>query len=130
LPAGMRAIDLPDEAGASYLLDVFGRPQRASACECERSSEANLGQSLHLLNGAEVQAKLANQAGRAVKLADDKRPDREKLTELYAWFFARTPTGPELKVATEYLAAAKDKRVAWQNLVWALLNSKEFCFNL
>ncbi|HVJ79459.1 MAG TPA: DUF1549 and DUF1553 domain-containing protein, partial [Planctomycetia bacterium] len=46
LPAGMRAIDLPDEAGASYLLDVFGRPQRASACECERSSEANLGQSL------------------------------------------------------------------------------------
>jgi hypothetical protein len=126
----MRAIDLPDEAGASYLLDVFGRPARSSACECERSSEANLGQSLHLLNGAEVQAKLANPSGRAAKLADDKRPDREKLIELYSWFYSRKPDEKEMKVATEYLASAKDKRIAWQNVFWALINSKEFCFNL
>ena len=44
-----RAIMLPDESFPSYFLDVFGRPQRISACECERVSEANLAQALHLL---------------------------------------------------------------------------------
>ena len=43
-----RAIMLPDESFTSYFLDVFGRPQRISACECERVSEANLAQALHL----------------------------------------------------------------------------------
>ncbi len=54
-----RAIMLPDEAFSSYFLDVFGRPQRISACECERVSEANLAQALHLLNSQEVQDKLS-----------------------------------------------------------------------
>ena len=48
--APKRAIMLPDESFQSYFLDVFGRPQRISACECERVSEANLAQALHLLN--------------------------------------------------------------------------------
>ena len=48
--APKRAIMLPDESFPSYFLDVFGRPQRISACECERVSEANLAQALHLLN--------------------------------------------------------------------------------
>src|SRR5262249_31660666 len=54
-----RAIMLPDEGFASYFLDVFGRPQRISACECERVNEANLAQALHLLNSQEVQDKLS-----------------------------------------------------------------------
>src|SRR5205814_10084107 len=56
--APRRAIMLPDESFASYFLDVFGRPQRSSACECERVAEANLAQVLHLLNSEEVQQKL------------------------------------------------------------------------
>ena len=47
---------LPDEAFPSYFLDVFGRPQRISACECERVTEANLAQALHLLNSLEPEA--------------------------------------------------------------------------
>ena len=65
---------LPDEAFQSYFLDVFGRPQRLSACECERVSEANLAQALHLLNSDEVQNKLAAGNGRADLLAKDPRP--------------------------------------------------------
>ena len=57
--APKRAIMLPDESFPSYFLDVFGRPQRISACECERVSEANLAQALHLLNSDEIQGKLA-----------------------------------------------------------------------
>src|SRR5205085_5444505 len=63
--APRRAIMLPDESFTSYFLDVFGRPQRVSACECERVNEANLAQALHLLNSDEIQAKLARAGGRA-----------------------------------------------------------------
>src|SRR5579872_402466 len=49
-----RAIMLPDEAFQSYFLDVFGRVQRISACECERVTEANMAQALHLINSPEV----------------------------------------------------------------------------
>ena len=73
--APRRAIMLPDESFASYFLDVFGRPQRLSACECERVSEANLAQALHLLNSDEIQNKLARAGGRAEKMAKDKRSD-------------------------------------------------------
>src|SRR5207244_13212919 len=59
-----RAIMLPDESYPSYFLDVYGRPQRISACECERVSEANLAQVLHLLNSKEIQGKLARNGGR------------------------------------------------------------------
>ena len=51
-----RAIMLPDESFPSYFLDVFGRPQRISACECERVSEANLAQALHLLNSQDLRS--------------------------------------------------------------------------
>src|SRR5262249_34628650 len=50
VPAGTRAIQLPDESVASYFLDIFGRPQRSTACACERLNDATLAQSLHVLN--------------------------------------------------------------------------------
>src|SRR5207249_7824016 len=79
LHAPRRAIMLPDESFPSYFLDVFGRPQRISACECERVCEANLAQALHLLNSDEIQSKLARPNGRADLLARDPRPDAEKV---------------------------------------------------
>src|SRR5688572_1748044 len=93
-----RAIMLPDESFASYFLDVFGRPQRISACECERVSEANLAAVLHLLNSDEVQQKIARAGGRADALAkaDDKRTDEEKVTELFLWVFGRKPTADDM----------------------------------
>ena len=72
-----RAIMLPDESFPSYFLDVFGRPQRISACECERVSEANLAQALHLLNSDEIQGKLARPGGRAERLVKDTRPEAD-----------------------------------------------------
>ncbi len=77
--APRRAIMLPDESFTSYFLDVFGRPQRISACECERVSEANLAQALHLLNSDEIQGKLSHSGGRAELMAKDPRQTRTKL---------------------------------------------------
>ena len=127
--APRRAIMLPDESFQSYFLDVFGRPQRISACECERVSEANLAQILHLLNSEEVQGKIARSGGRADLLAKDPRPDVEKVEELFLWALGEKPTEAKLKAALERIAQAKTKKDAYEDMLWALINSKGFSFN-
>ena len=127
-----RAIQLPDESFSSYFLDVFGRPQRISACECERVSDANLAQALHLLNSDEIQGKVGRQGGRADQLANpkDTRSDSEKIEEIFLWAFARKPTSDDLKAALDHLAKHdKAKRTGYENIIWALMNTKEFVFN-
>ncbi len=124
-----RAIMLPDESFASYFLDVFGRPQRISACECERVTDANLAQALHLLNSQEVQGKLAATGGRADQMAKDPRPHREKVEELFLWALGRRPTQEQMRLALENIALhPRDVRVAYENIEWALVNTKEFIF--
>jgi hypothetical protein len=125
-----RAILLPDESFQSYFLDVFGRPQRLSACECERSTEANLAQSLHLLNSEEVQGKIARGGARAEQLAKDPRPDAEKVEELFLWAVGHKPSEKHLRLALSNIEAnAKNRKLAYENILWALLNTKEFVFN-
>ena len=124
-----RAIMLPDESFSSYFLDVFGRPQRISACECERVSEANLAQALHLLNSQEVQSKLSRAGGRADLLARDPRPDAEKVEELFLWAFARRPSAEHLRLALDHINRnLQNKKGAYENILWALINTKEFVF--
>ena len=128
--APKRAIMLPDESFTNYFLEVFGKPTRSSACECERVSEANLAQALHLLNSDEVQGKLSRPGGRADQLARDSRPDADRIDDLFLWAFARTPTGPQREAALAHLAKhPKDKKAAYENILWALINTKEFVFN-
>jgi hypothetical protein len=128
--APKRAIMLPDESFPSYFLDVFGRPQRISACECERVSEANLAQALHLLNSEEVQGKLTRGGGRADKLAQDKRPDEEKVDELFLWALGRKPSAEQRETALAHIKKlGANKKAAYENILWALLNTKEFIFN-
>src|SRR5262249_18550410 len=121
-----RAIMLPDESFASYFLDVTGRPQRISACECERTNEANLAAVLHTLNRDEVQGKLTRAGGRADALAkpDDKRSDEEKVEELFLWAFSRKPTSEDREAALAHIEKmvkknpmnpAAGKKVAYEN---------------
>ena len=130
LPAGTRAIELPDESVASTFLDTFGRPKRDTACECERVSDASLGQSLMLLNSGEVQGKLSAAGGRAEALAKDPRPHAEKVEELFWTAFGRAPSSGESATALDHLTARPDKtREAYEDIIWALVNAKEFQFN-
>jgi hypothetical protein len=122
-----RALMLPDESFPSYFLDVFGRPQRISACECERVSEANLAQVLHLLNSQEIQQKLVRGGGRADLMVKDLRPDREKVAELFVWAFARRPNEAQMNLALANIQSnGKNRQFAYENIVWALINTKEF----
>jgi hypothetical protein len=130
LPVGMRAIELPDESVSSAFLDTFGRPRRDTACECERVTDASLGQSLMLLNSVDVQARLTGGGGRAEQFAKDPRPDEAKIDELFWTAFARAPSHGETAAALDHLARHKgQRREAFEDLLWALINAREFQFN-
>jgi hypothetical protein len=131
LPAETKAIQITDATSAPYFLKVFGQPQADTACECERSQSANLAQSLHLLNSKEVQDKITGASSRAAMLAKDtKRSDEEKVKELYRWVYSRAPKDEEMKFALSYIARHKEKpQIAYEDIIWALINTKEFLFN-
>ncbi len=130
-PVERRAVALPDDSfnASSYFLTVFGRPENTSACECERTQDSSLAQSLHLLNSKGIQEKLTAPAGRPAQLAKDPRPLAERLQQLFVMAYGRPPEASETAQATAYLDAKKGEASAWEDLVWALLNTKEFLFN-
>ncbi|WP_149499775.1 DUF1549 domain-containing protein [Roseiconus lacunae] len=130
MPASTRAVELPDTGFDSYFLTVFGQPDAKTACECERSAEANLAQSLHLLNSAEMQNKLGTDQGRAQQYANDaNRSADDKVRELYLVALSRSPSDQELKTSLTYLGEQTQQVQLWEDLIWALVNSKEFLFN-
>jgi hypothetical protein len=142
MPVGTRATALPDNSfnSTSYFLTVFGRPEGSSACECERTQESSLAQSLHLINAPDIQKKLTDDKARAAALAqDDKRSDEAKLTEIYQWVASRQPTPQQVKLGIEHITkhtvgkTDKDlvaaKRQAYEDILWALINTKEVLFN-
>jgi hypothetical protein len=127
--APQRAIMLPDESFQSYFLDVTGRPQRISACECERVSEASLAMVLHMLNSEEINQKVSRVGARADLAAKDPRGDPEKIEELFLVALGRKPTQEQMKLALEAIETNKTKKAAYEDIIWALLNTKEFMFH-
>jgi hypothetical protein len=122
-PDGTRAIQLKDPAVASTFLETFGRPPRQAACDCERMSEANLGQALHFLNAPTIQSHLTDPKGRLAKLKDT--PVKAVVEELYLATLSRLPTDDEAINAALQLARGTSP----EDLLWALLSSREFGFN-
>jgi hypothetical protein len=141
LPAGTRAVALPDNSfnATNYFLTVFGRPESSSACECERTGEASLAQSLHLLNAPHIQAKLSNATGRPSLLSKDPRAEDEKIRDIYESAFTRGPKPEEITRAKAHIdklttsktgaEAVTAKQQAYEDILWALINTKEFLFN-
>ena len=143
LPPGTRAISLPDNSytRASPFLKVFGRPDNTSVCECERVQSASLAQSLHLMNASDVKSKLTANGGRAEQLTKAELPEPKRIREIYLAAFSREPTAEEVQVAENHLLkpradasgkpldSQRAKRNGYEDLLWAILNTKEFLFN-
>ena len=130
MPAGTRAIQLWDSKAKHEFLRLFGRPARATACECERNTEPSTGQVLNLLNSPELQTKLAHDTGTIAKLVRTQSDNAKVVEDLYLRLYARFPTMTERDTGVGYLSKKpNDRQKATEDLAWAMLNSLEFLFN-
>ena len=126
-PSGTRAVQLISTRTPAYALDVLGRCSRERSCDGPSRTGGGLAQALHLINGSTINAKL--RGGIIEQLLARQLPDRELIDELYVRAFTRSPASEEWAEWESLLTRTPDKTEAVQDLLWALLNSREFAFN-
>ncbi len=127
--ANARAVDLPHEGFGSYFLDTFDRPRRVTSCECERSTGATLAQVLLLANSDEIENKFIAKDGTISKLLKEKKPVPEIIEEFYLTAYARRPAARELERSLTYVKQQAHPQAALEDVLWAIINTKEFMFN-
>jgi hypothetical protein len=129
LPRGTRAIELPDTKVRSFLMDVFGRPAGQVTCECERTAQPNIAQALHLLNSDFLNRKIDDPKGRIATLIKSKAPPEQIVEDLYLATLSRPPRPDEAARSRQWLTGAKSPKDGAADLLWVLVNSREFLFN-
>lgn len=127
-PEGYRAIQIWDNRMPSYFFHIFGRPVRFSVCECERGTDPSIAQALHLMNSPEIAAKIRSRTGLARRLADSDKTPAAIVDELFLTSLNRRPTEAERKKMADAFVDS-DRRQTTEDVLWVLLNSKEFLFN-
>jgi hypothetical protein len=137
-PLGTRAGQLPGirplhprEARPSegdQFLKLFGKPQRLLSCECERSGETTLGQAFQLLTGDLVNRMVSERDNRLGRLSAAGKSDREVIEDLYLAALCRYPKNAEIEAAVAFVDKARDRRAGLEDVLWALVNAKEFLF--
>ena len=112
----------------SYFFHLFGRPVRFSVCECERGTDPSIAQALHLMNSPEIGAKVRSRTGMARQLADSDKKPGAIIDEIFLGALSRRPNDTE-RAAMLDAFADNDRRAATEDVMWAILNSKEFLYN-
>ena len=127
-PFGVRAVQVPDPGASSYFLGAFGRSERVTACACERTGDVSLPQVLHLINGDVTTVRVANASGWLIPALAAEKDDGKVIDELFLRTLSRWPIAEEkAKVRAALTGAPRDE--LFRDLLWALLNSKDFLFN-
>ena len=126
-PRGTRGIELWDNRLPSYFLEIFGRPERTSPCECGRTSEPTMSQALHLMNAPEVETKIRSADGRVAQLIRSGVAPAVMIDELCLAALGRLPREPEQQIAQRLFETAPPQQ-AGEDFLWTLLNSYDFLF--
>ena len=129
VPAGFRASELPDSQVDVAFLDMFGRPPRESPCECERTSDVSLGQTLNMVNGPTIGDAIAHPQGIIAKTIAAGATNEQLITTVYLSILARKPSAEEMTRMAEYFEKIATQKEAAEDLAWALINSPGFLFN-
>jgi len=120
-PPGTRAMQVYSaQPNVNYMLAAFGRPNRETICE--RDPMPDIVQTLHLISGDTINKKIAEWK------PDSALDDAQQLNRILLSSLSRYPTDAERQRIGADLKA-RDRRTVFQDLLWAVLNSKEFMFN-
>jgi hypothetical protein len=128
-PLGLRAIQLPDPNVNSYFLGLFGRSNRVTACACERMGDVTLPQILHLQCGDGLLAKLNDGSSHLKKWLAEQPDDAALVDHIFLATLSRLPIADERTRVLEALAGYENREEAFRDVVWAVMNAKEFGFN-
>ena len=139
-PQGMRAIQLPDVQVESEFLESFGRPLRLVCDVEERSDDPSVAQALHVINGETLNGKLRAESNSVDAFLKLGLSDRRILEHVYLSAFSRYPTESEEQTILGELREARNhqgperareraRRESIEDLMWALLSTREFLFN-
>ena len=117
----------------THAMKVFGKPDRSINCDCERVNEPTLLQAIFTQNDPLVRMRIAD-SGWIIEIedaeADGTKLDKSDLIhEVWLRTVGRNPTEPETSRATEHLAQAESVAEGIADLLWAMLNTKEFLLN-
>ncbi|MGH9338905.1 MAG: DUF1553 domain-containing protein [Acidobacteriota bacterium] len=125
---GKRAIQLPDPIVDSYLLTIFDRATREKAT-CTRTPTASLAQSLHLISGEVINARLTEESGKLAQLIAAGKSNEQIVEHFCLRALSRLPTAGEIELARKSIEKSRNRHEGLEDFVWALLNSKEFLYN-
>ena len=134
-PLGLRSnqIPAPPQSGrrgfngmGERFLKMFGKPDRLLTCECERNDDPGLLQAFQLITGELMNSMISEPDNRLGKLLKSGKTDAEILEEFYLAALCRRPTDPEAKKILGLLSTTKNRRGTWEDVLWAVVNSKEF----
>jgi hypothetical protein len=135
IPEEHRSIELFDGSITSQFLEMFGRPARDTGLMSERNNEPSEAQRLHLLNSSHIQNKMAR-SPRLNSLIQTSRGNTQVIIDrVYLTVLSRRPTEAERDTVLAYISTPNgsrrrgvNSRQAVQDLIWALINTKEFLY--
>lgn len=135
-PEGTRAVQLAGvrngghrysrpETGDRFLM-LFGKPSRLLTCECERTGETTLAQTMEMVSGELMTELLKHRNNRIADAVQSNETVAQFVETLWWSALSRPPSASETSAMIEYAAQNSDARSAFQDIAWAVLNSNEF----
>jgi hypothetical protein len=127
MPSGTRLTQLPESQSVPPFLTI-SRPGRPLPCECERE-DRGAASALHLLGSSPFLSKIEQGKNCLTRLLAAKKDVQEMTTELFLRALSREPTAKEQDIVVKHLAARPgDARRPWEDVLWALISSREFSY--
>jgi hypothetical protein len=126
------AVKIEDETAAvAFAFQTFGRPLRNAQvqCDCERDPAATVVQTLYLANHPKVREKIASPKGRVAQILEKINGDEQRIVELYLWTLSRLPSEDERQTCLKYLKESPSPRRGLEDILWSLINTREFLLN-
>ncbi len=110
---------------AGRILRVFGRGERESVCDCDRQRDVDLRQFIFMINDDSIMEKIRNGSIRNLLELENE----SLLTQLYLRILSRYPRNDEIETGLQHFAESNDRETALDDLVWGLINTREFITN-